>query len=82
MTGALTKAQVAAMRHALGLDRKAKPYRNRYHAAVDNREAMSLWTDLVEMGCAALVHVESGLALFTVTDAGRTALSTHSGDKL
>jgi hypothetical protein len=73
--GKLSKEQAAAMRHALGLDRKAKSYRNRYHAAVGSPVA-EMWTDLVSLGYAALVHVESGLILFTVTPAGRAALES------
>lgn len=69
----LTKSQRRAMLHALGLDRKPKSYRNRYHAPTGSTDA-EMWTDLVAGGCAALVHVEGNLALFTVTDAGRAAL--------
>lgn len=72
--GKLTKEQRAAMLHALGLDRKRKSYRNSYHAAIGSPNA-EMWTDLVGLGFAALVHVEGSLALFTVTEAGRAALS-------
>ena len=72
----LTKAHFAAMRHALGLDRNSTPYRNRFHATVGSDDA-GLWTELVAMGLAAIVHVERDMALFMVTDAGRAALSAR-----
>lgn len=73
----LTGFQRAAMRHALGLDRRRTSYRNRYHAAVGS-DAAEAWADLASRGLAALVHVENNLALFTVTKLGRAALSTKT----
>lgn len=73
----LTNEQREKMRHALGLNRKARFYRNHYHAAVNSPDA-DLWAELVGLGYAALVNVENNLILFTVTDAGRAALSKVS----
>lgn len=73
----LTKAQTDAIKHALGLDRAKASYRNRYHAPVGS-PAADLWAGLVADGLATLVHVEGALALFTVTPAGRLALSTKT----
>lgn len=75
----LTKEQRQAMRHALGLDRKRKSYRNRYHAAIGSPDA-EMWTELAALGCATLVHVEDDIALFAVTGAGRRALG-EGGDR-
>lgn len=77
-TSKLTKLQGDKMRHALGLDRKKRSYRNRFHAAVGSSDA-DLWTDLVSIGFAALINVEGGLILFTVTDLGRAALKEERG---
>ena len=76
----LTEEQIKVMRHALGLDRGRRSYRNRYHATVGS-PAADVWTDLVALGCAALIHVERDMALFTVTDAGRLALKNQESDR-
>lgn len=63
----LSAPQVQMIRHALGLDWKAVPYRNRYHAAPVDVPA---WDDLVAKGFAVLMS----RGVHAVTDAGAVAL--------
>lgn len=44
----VTTEQLRKMQHALGLPRKAKPYRNYYNCSASNED----WNDLVEKGFA------------------------------
>jgi hypothetical protein len=76
----LTEAQRGKMRHALGLDRARKSYRNRYYATFNSADC-DLWTDLVSRGYAALVNVEGTSVLFMVTEAGREALGSQPTEK-
>jgi hypothetical protein len=69
----LTGQMRRVMRHALGLDRAKKSYRNRYSAA-NGTTAFGVWTELVMYGLAELVHAEGNLTTFRVSDAGRKAI--------
>lgn len=44
----VTKEQRAEMQHALGLNYKKRPYRNRFYCSANN----TTWNDLVEKGFA------------------------------
>ncbi|MCM3443966.1 MULTISPECIES: hypothetical protein [Metabacillus] len=44
----VSEEQLKKMRHALGLPRKTKPYRNYYNCSADNTD----WIDLVNKGFA------------------------------
>ena len=54
---AITASQVAKMRHALGLDRAASYYRNRY--TVD--QIQPEWEDLISKGLAFKTPLENGV---------------------
>jgi hypothetical protein len=56
------------MRHALGLDRAEKPYRNRYAAAVGTPQHAA-WLQIAEAGLADLYRQG-----FCVTPAGARAI--------
>jgi hypothetical protein len=67
----ITKGQQSDMEHALGLDYKKKPYRNRYCTSENDKE----WNDLVSKGLAlkGYRHDElygKGNRMFWLTKAG------------
>lgn len=75
----ITAEQRDMMRHALGLDRQPKPYRNNYCAGDADIPA---WEDLVAKGLAVLLRKpEQGWAgpVYGVTEAGK-ALILGSGE--
>lgn len=60
----LTREQYRQMQHALGLNYKKKPYRNRFYCDRKN----PVWADLVDKGLAtASTGWEEGKAYFWLT---------------
>lgn len=69
----LTKEQRSMMEHALGLNYKKKPYRNRYYTNSDNEH----WLDLVSKGLAEQCGGwEKGRCYFIVTFEGAKTIFT------
>lgn len=69
----ITKEQRSVMEHALGLNYKKKPYRNRYYTSSDNLQ----WLSLVSSGLAEQGGGWSeGMCYFRVTFAGAKAIFT------
>jgi hypothetical protein len=63
----LSDRQIDEMRHALGLDYKNKPYRNRFYCNSDDEK----WNDLVKKGLALKgEYVESGHCYFWLNHKG------------
>lgn len=63
----LSDGQINEMRHALGLDYKNKPYRNRFYCNSDDKK----WNDLVKKGLALKgYYVESGHCYFWLNHEG------------
>lgn len=47
----VSSKQLQMMRHALGLDWKKRPYRNRFYTAIHDSDGIA-WQDLVQRGLA------------------------------
>lgn len=73
ITVELTKEQKDMMEHALGLNYKKKPYRNRYYTNSDNPH----WLSLVSRGLAEQGGGwNEGMCYFRVTFDGAKAIFT------
>lgn len=77
----MTPAQRELARHALGLDRKRRSYRNRFVCREDNPE----WSAMVAVGLATMRPAASvpfgGDAVFYLTTAG-AKLAIDAGETL
>lgn len=62
----ITDEQLNDMKHALGLDRKKKPYRNRYYSESNNKD----WEDLVNKGLADKMEEQPNRTSYWLTKQG------------
>jgi len=71
----LTDRQIGNMRHALGLTRSNKPFRNHYCVDAGNEDDLS-WNELVKAGYAKVSPPRDWLPynIYRVTDEGKAAL--------
>ncbi|MBO1515580.1 hypothetical protein [Metabacillus bambusae] len=71
----VTAAQIENMKHALGLPRSKKPYRNRFYTESDDKS----WNDLVEKGLAGKRSGwEEDMSYFYVTEKGLDFLGVEA----
>jgi hypothetical protein len=74
----MTDRELQVMRHALGLHISDVAYRNHYVAGADD---IPLWDALVDRGLAERGHPTPGWRVYSVTDAGRAALSEQTNKR-